>query len=307
MMLNNLTKIYHDHLLIKRGREAREYLAGRGITTDTLKHFKIGFCSDNVGYEYIHRVFGEGQIKASKLFPYKRDFFNGRIIFPLIKKTETIYLTSRTLNGSGSKHLHMHGAIPIPFNYNIIDKADKLFIVESPIDCLTLHQLNYSCVAALGIYGLPNTVIKEMPQKVYIAYDNATNGSGNKGAVRIAEMLFKQNIIANIITFPVGHDANSNYVKKITPFDKLIEQSVPCTTLKDFDPEPKKWVKERGSFVPLVKKYKLKISGKYVILKCPFHHDTKPSLRINLERNSCYCYGCNKRPTVKELDEKLGG
>lgn len=313
-IFRDITNLYHQHLFSKDGEQARNYLSDRGLNDETCKKFKIGYCSNNIGLEYCSKQYTDAQIKQSQLFKFGKDFFNGRIVFPLIQGNETLYFTSRSLNKK-APHLHMAGPIPIPYNVNSIDK-DPLIIVESPIDCLTLEQCGYNSIAALGIYGLKNEFIKQITAKgVYIAYDYDPNDSGAVGASRIAELLMKHSILAHIVSWPSGGtkmDVNAFYRVHsngsfIGCFNELLNMAIPYTKTLEFrNSEIQNHKKKRGSFYGLVKKYGWHVEGSNrVKILCPFHRDNKPSLVIYLDTNSAHCFGCGKHPSAIELEKKL--
>jgi DNA primase len=311
-MLNKLTEIYHQYLFSPQGENALKYLYKRGITKETLLKFKIGYCDNNIGYESVKNDFILSQLDESNLFHglmfNPSDFFNRRIIIPLLDENDTKYFTSRNILGRSS-HLHMPGSIPIPFNYNKID-SQILIIVESPINSMTLEQRGYDSIATLGIYGLKKEIIKHIKaQYLYIAFDSDKNQSGQTGALRIAELLFQDNIISYIINLPLGEDINSLYIKDKENFNivfnNLMDTAMPCTKLDTFQMIEPQTYHRKGSYSKIVERLNLKIVNGKVKIKCPFHNDSKPSLVIWTNNNSAYCFGCNKRPTPKELEKVL--
>ena len=47
--------------------------------------------------------------------------------------------------------------------------------------------------------------------------------------------------------------------------------------------------------------------GNELVGLCPFHEDTKPSFRVNTEKNIFNCFGCNARGNVLRLIELQEG
>jgi len=55
----------------------------------------------------------------------------------------------------------------------------------------------------------------------------------------------------------------------------------------------KRYFNERVSLKSIFEYYEYKIPGNGFI-RCLWHMDTKPSLKINFEKNFSYCFGCRK-------------
>jgi DNA primase len=62
-------------------------------------------------------------------------------------------------------------------------------------------------------------------------------------------------------------------------------------------------IKERVAFPDVLAHYNLKLTGKGRELtgRCPFHKDTKPSFRINLDKRVFHCFGCGAKGNVLEF------
>lgn len=48
-------------------------------------------------------------------------------------------------------------------------------------------------------------------------------------------------------------------------------------------------------------------SGKVAMILCPYHGDTDPSMKINFDRDSFFCFGCNKKGNIIDFISHLEG
>lgn len=62
-------------------------------------------------------------------------------------------------------------------------------------------------------------------------------------------------------------------------------------------------IKQRLSILTVLKSYNLQ-PDKHQMLKCPFHKDDKPSLKIYTETNTFNCFGCNANGDTIEFIQK---
>lgn len=296
-MLNKLTKLYHSKLF--NAPFALRYVWDRGIFTKTIKHFQVGYCSRNIGYEYIASRYHPSVIEKSGIFYKKQDKFNKRIVFPLMENGETKYFTSRLIADGPKPHLHQSGSIPIFFNHDAL-KEDTIIIVESPIDCMTLHQNYFPAIATLGIMGnLKNHTNKFQDKKIYIAYDFDTNKSGQRGAIRIGRILSRANIDSFIVKFPSNGgkvDANSFFKDHdAKDFEKLMRDAVPYFRTEDSKKQTRQYNTGMFPIQIIAEDYDLemKMTTYGAQCVCKFHLDTAPSLSLYFSTQSFYCFGCH--------------
>jgi hypothetical protein len=78
-------------------------------------------------------------------------------------------------------------------------------------------------------------------------------------------------------------------------------------TGSQFDPLPVERAREE-SILEVARRLELgepKRAGKEFIVRCPFHEDTKPSLRLNPRKNAWYCFPCNEGGDAIGLWERV--
>jgi len=142
---------FEEQLRGPGGALAREYLAGRGMTTEGIKTFRIGFAPD--GFHALHeRLRGmadEETLRASGLFSSKEqgdggqgpiyDRFRKRVMFPISNEGgRVIAFTARTLetgDKAGAKYINSPET-PLYIKGQVLFNLDK---AKPAIRALSLH------------------------------------------------------------------------------------------------------------------------------------------------------------------------
>ena len=104
------TSFFEDQLRAPEGAVAREYLAGRGLTPEGIKTFRIGYAPDsfNALRDRLSPMADDEILRASGLFSAKEqgdgtmghiyDRFRKRVMFPIANESgRVIAFTARTL------------------------------------------------------------------------------------------------------------------------------------------------------------------------------------------------------------------
>lgn len=70
-----------------------------------------------------------------------------------------------------------------------------------------------------------------------------------------------------------------------------------------------KELKEQASFEPVLQQYRIefKESGDQLSLRCPFHNDTEPSLKISRSKKVWQCFGCKAKGNVLDFVQRMEG
>jgi len=136
--------------------KAQEYLTGRGLSEDTIKHFQLGYSSD---YDAIS--------------------------IPTYKDKQLVNIKYRLLDPKGAKYLGEKGAETWVFNDEGLEaakKKGKVLVVEGEFDCMMAHQSGIDNVispaSGKDSYGVWLERLDKIP-KVYIAYDNDKGGKAS--------------------------------------------------------------------------------------------------------------------------------
>jgi twinkle protein len=145
-------------------QEAREWLAGRGLTLDTAQKFHLGYVQSAAAVNPNH--------------PWVND---GWIIFPTINSRNVITcLKYRSVRGKKTEDgkpafLRKSGMATGIFNAQTISPFDDVYVVEGEPDCMVMSQAGYASVALPGAGFTPTPEMRDMLLKsstIYLAGDN---------------------------------------------------------------------------------------------------------------------------------------
>ncbi len=218
--INEFTLNYFKKNLLNtnEGLRADKYLKDRGISSNTISEFSIGYALNE--WDGLYKELTKNSVniqycidlgllvKSDKGKIYDR--FRGRIIFPIYSEAgKVIAFGGRTMFDEPSKYLnspdtpvykkseHLYGF------YNtkkFLRENKKAILVEGYFDLVSLYQGGVkNVVASLGT-ALTNQQIYLMmrfSEKIYVFYDN--DEAGDKAAKRAIQMMLEQNLSPYIV------------------------------------------------------------------------------------------------------------
>ncbi|MBI4028956.1 MAG: DNA primase [Candidatus Blackburnbacteria bacterium] len=235
--VNFLTAEFYHYLLTAHplGEPARQYLAGRGITLETVKLFKIGFAPDRHdtlfnflakkrGYkpEIIVKA-GLSVLRNGQYF----DRFRGRVIFPLSDHYGNILgFSGRVIRDGGeiAKYINSPDTLVYKkgnnlFGLNItkqdIKKAGFAVVVEGEFDLLSSYQANVANVVAIkGSAFTPEQaeLISRFCPQVYLALD--ADFAGDQAARRGIDILKKAGVDIRVVKLGEGSKDPDDFARQ---------------------------------------------------------------------------------------------
>ncbi len=205
---------------------AREYLAGRGISEEVQKQFRIGFAPDSWDALLTHlKTSGadEELIEQSGLVSVNEkkervfDRFRNRIIFPVLDVNGApVAFGARAMGDDQPKYLnspetpayikgqHLYGLF---HSRDAIRQKKFVILVEGYLDLIALYQFGVTNVAAsLGTAFTPEQakLLGRFTKRVVINYDG--DPAGIKAARRAIEQLLPQDLEIKVLALPGGQD-----------------------------------------------------------------------------------------------------
>jgi DNA primase len=205
---------------------AREYLAGRGISDETSKAFRLGYALDSWDALSTHlkqRGASAAQIERSGLVVKKDaggfyDRFRGRLIFPVLDaQGRAVAFGGRTLQPDGepkylnspetaayTKGRHLFG---LNLTRDDIRRRKFAILVEGYLDLIVPFQFGVrNMVASLGTALTPEQakLLGRFARKVVVNYDG--DSAGVKAAKRAIETLLAEDFEAKVLVLPDGAD-----------------------------------------------------------------------------------------------------
>ena len=234
---------FHQALVRSQaGQRARAYLEHRGISSETVNDFKLGFAFD--GWDRLLNYFLEKQVspsllaKSGLILPKKNksgfyDRFRNRIMFPIFDANKQVLgFGGRVLDDALPKYLNTPES-PVYLKrrslYGIHRAKEKsraagtIFIVEGYLDLLALHQHGIeNAVATLGTALTSDHVrlLTRYAGKMILVYDS--DEAGIRSARRCVEIFWKEHVDfrrqdvfsedkadTHILVLPAGNDPDS--------------------------------------------------------------------------------------------------
>ena len=247
-----------------RAGRARQYLAERGISAETIEAFEIGFAPDAwdtlVGQLRAKRISLEKAQEIGLLSARKGggfyDRFRNRIIFPIRNSArQVIGFGGRIIDEGEPKYLNSpesaiyskRGSLyGLPLASQHISREDRALVVEGYLDAITLHQAGIqNVVAALGTALSEQHIqlLRRYSSNIIMVFD--ADAAGEKAMVRSLEPFLEAQLAPRFILLPQGDDPDSfvkqNGREKFTHFmdtaglvlDYVIEKTIQNHALAD--------------------------------------------------------------------------
>jgi DNA primase len=236
------TVFFEQQLRTPAAAAAREYLAGRGLTDEVPKQFRVGYAPDS-GFALRDRLkseFDEAALKQSGLFSWKDESggtgamyskFRNRIIFPISSEQgKVIAFGGRILltagadkDKQGPKYLNspetpIYSKGRVLYNLDrakeAIRKLDYSIVVEGYLDCISvftagMHNVIASSGTAFGEAQVQ--LLSRFSKNIVVNFDPDTAGAA--ATERSLAMLVEEDFNIKVITLEPGLDPDL-YIRK---------------------------------------------------------------------------------------------
>lgn len=283
---------YYDNLFSKRGESALQYLLERGLTKKTIQEFRIGL-APNGKNELITLLkehgLSEGELQKAGLAAQRqgeiRDFFWGRIIFPIHDiGGKVLGFSARVLDNSLPKYINtpeteLYSKSNVLFGLDVakeaIRKSDNAILVEGMMDVIASSQVGIKNVVAPGGTALTEGQLKllgRLTKNLKLAFD--IDFAGSQATRRAIEMAWQQGFNLKVIVIPSGKDAADAVAEDPKIWKEAVKNSIYVvdylfdTTFKKYDPKDslgKKHIAQE--FLPVIKRLPEKIERDSYIKK----------------------------------------
>ncbi|MGD0729914.1 MAG: DNA primase [Terracidiphilus sp.] len=226
------TAWFEEQLRSPEGAVAREYLAGRGLTPEGIKAFKIGYAPDSFGAlrDRLSGMADEETLRASGLFSAKEqgdgtlghiyDRFRKRVMFPIANESgRVIAFTARTLetgDKAGAKYINspetpLYSKGMVLFN---LDKAkasirqhEFAVLVEGQMDCISVFLRGIQNVIATSGTAFTEQqvgLLRRHTSQVVVNFD--PDAAGANAAEKSIALLTEEGFTIKIVTLDDGLD-----------------------------------------------------------------------------------------------------
>jgi len=223
---------FEEQLRGGEGALAREYLAGRGMTPDGIRTFRIGYAPDSFGAlrDRLSGMADEAALRASGLFSSKEqgdgsqgsiyDRFRKRITFPICNESgRVIAFTARTLESgekAGPKYVNspetpLYRKGEVLFNLDkaksAIRQAGYALLVEGQMDCISLFLRGIQHVIATSGTAFNEqqvAILRRHTQNVVVNFD--PDAAGANAAEKSIALLTEEGFNLKLVTLDGGLD-----------------------------------------------------------------------------------------------------
>jgi DNA primase len=223
---------FEEQLRGPEGAVAREYLAGRGMTPEGMKTFRIGYSADsfNALRDRLSGMADAETLRASGLFSSKEqgdgshgpiyDRFRKRVMFPIANESgRVIAFTARTLETgekAGPKYVNspetpLYTKGQVLFNLDkakaAIRQAEFALLVEGQMDCISVFLRGIQNVIATSGTAFTEqqvAILRRHTSQVVVNFD--PDAAGANAAEKSIALLTEEGFHIKIVTLDDGLD-----------------------------------------------------------------------------------------------------
>ncbi len=251
------TQYFQGNLQSPEAARAREYIAGRGLTPEAVKLFRIGYAPESWTdmRDRMLKFFPEDALRASGLFNSKQTedgspgsmypHFRKRVMFPISNESgKPIAFTGRLLDTSdpkaGGKYVNspetpLYTKGHVLFNLDKakpgIKEVDSVVLVEGQMDCLSVFLAGVgNVIASSGTKFTEHQIhlLARFTHKIVLNFDG--DEPGIKAAEELIGPLVEEGFEIGIALLPEGQDPDS-YIRDhgAREYMQLLRSNVPWT------------------------------------------------------------------------------
>ncbi|MGB6742022.1 MAG: DNA primase [Terracidiphilus sp.] len=223
---------FEDQLRGPEGAVAREYLAGRGLTPEGIKIFRIGYAPDsyNALRDRLSGMADQETLRASGLFSSKEqgdgtmgpiyDRFRKRVTFPIANEGgRVIAFTARALDTgekAGAKYINspetpLYTKGQVLFNLDkaksVIRQAGFALLVEGQMDCISVFLRGIQNVIATSGTAFTEqqvAILRRHTSNLVVNFD--PDAAGANAAEKSIALLTEEGFSIRLVTLDGGLD-----------------------------------------------------------------------------------------------------
>ena len=251
------TQYFQGNLQSPEAARAREYIAGRGLSPDTVKLFRVGYAPESFNdmRDRLQKFFPEDVLRASGLFHSKENedgspgpmyaHFRKRVMFPICNESgKPIAFTGRLLDTNdpkaGGKYVNspetpLYTKGQVLFNLDKakagIKETDSVILVEGQMDCLSVFAAGIgNVIATSGTKFTEHQVrlLGRFTKRVVLSFDG--DEPGINAAENVLGPLVEEGFEVRVVVLPDGLDPDAFLKEQGLPaFAGMLRNAVPAT------------------------------------------------------------------------------
>ena len=217
---------FYYQLRREGGKNAHDYLTGRGLSEETIRKFGLGYSdkySDDL-YKYLKsQNYSDELLRESGLFNVDErqgmyDKFWNRVIFPIMDvNNRVIGFGGRVMGDGKPKYLNSPETRIFDKSRNLYGlniarttRKNYLILCEGYMDVISMHQSGIeNVVASSGTALTPGQIrmIHRFTNNMTVLYDG--DAAGIKASIRGIDMLLEEGMNIKVCLLPDGDDPDS--------------------------------------------------------------------------------------------------
>ena len=232
---------FYYQLRREGGKNAHDYLTGRGLSEETIRKFGLGYSdkySDDL-YKYLKsQNYSDDLLRESGLFNVDErqgmyDKFWNRVIFPIMDvNNRVIGFGGRVMGDGKPKYLNSPETRIFDKSRNLYGlniarttRKNYLILCEGYMDVISMHQAGFTnAVASLGtaLTSGHASLVKRYTQEVLLLYDS--DEAGVKAALRAIPILREAGVNSRVVNLRPHKDPDE-FIKAegAEAFEKRLE------------------------------------------------------------------------------------
>ncbi len=246
--VNEAAALYFHNLLLNSpaGEKARDYLASRGLSPETIINFQLGFSLDS--WEALKQYLRERDYTENELLEAglvieaeggkTHDRFRNRLMFPIYDIRGHISgFGARALDDSLPKYLNSpqtplfdksSSLYGINLASSAIRQQNMAVIVEGYMDVITAHQNGFNnVVASMGtaVNEKQVSTLKRLTKNIALALD--ADVAGEEAMLRGVSYENTLDAEVKVIILPGGKDPDDVIKQDTKTWQELVEEALP--------------------------------------------------------------------------------
>lgn len=184
-LLESRTAEYQNQL---PGSPGESLLLERGLTEETIAHFRLGYVAD----------------------PYQgEEMYKGRISIPYTTISGVVAIRYRMVELSEKKFLSQSGCSPRPYNVDCLKRAPFIIITEGEPDTWICHQMGFPSVGIPGVETWESVWARLLRFRRVVMF-----ADGDDPGKRLAAIIKKDVHNLNVFSMPYKKDVNIMYLER---------------------------------------------------------------------------------------------
>lgn len=224
--------LFYYRSLIERddAQRAREYLKKRGLSTQTIKKYGLGYAPDQwdglllsaqstgIKEEYLNEA---GLIKYNRNGEKAYDTFRNRIMFPIFNPSGKVIAFGGRVIGQAKSAKYINSPQTLVYNKsevlygiqvakNEIRKEGEAILVEGYTDVLSLHQAGIrNVISTSGTALTPQQmhIVHRYGDTLLMIYDS--DNAGQNAMLRGLNIALREGLDVRLLQLPEGEDPDS--------------------------------------------------------------------------------------------------